>query len=160
MNSEKDLSEFKPFEATPEDFVEDPQNCYILDNLHTVDIGVGETGVTVRLGAKWWDRLLSYLSADQVPQVETSGKLSFSEEKAPEIRLQETIEGVSEIVGSGEVREAMMCRFRDIPARLLEIEHEEESRTYSGLLASMERAYGDDFSEDSRVTVFTYVRVE
>lgn len=110
----------------------------VLDNLHTIDIGVGETGVTVRLGDKWFNRLNGYDG---------------------EIALQETLEGVSTIVGRGVVLDVYRCAFRDIPARFVENEHEEASRSYSGLVSSMQRAYGESFSPDSEVTVFQYERV-
>ena len=109
---------------------------YVLDNLHTIDIGVGETGVTVRRGDKWFNRV--------------SGGTS--------IQLQETLEGKSEVVGSGRVKDVWLGRFVGVPASLIEIEHEESSRTYSGLLASMRRAYGEEFSENDVVTVFSYER--
>lgn len=110
---------------------------YTLDNLHPIDTLVGDTGVTVRLGTKWRDRL----------------------EPNTIISLQETIDGRSQIVGQGRVTEVWHGDFEDVPARLVELEHEASSRFYTGLFGSMKRAYGTAFDELSTVTVFSYTRI-
>lgn len=44
-----------------------------------------------------------------------------------------------------------VCRFCDIPARIIELEHDPDCRTYSGLLRAMEEAY-PGFKPDEQVT--------
>lgn len=108
----------------------------VLDNLHKIDIEPGQIGVTVRRGNKWRARV----------------------SKGQRINLQETIDGKSTIVGMGEVQSFWWGWFNEIPARLVEFEHEERSRLYSGLLDSMRHAY-EGFDEYEEVTVFSYVRL-
>lgn len=124
---------------------------YVLDNLHSVDIQPGELGVTVRKGLKWAVRIL--------------------DEGMDRFQIQVTLEGVAVkgqvlekdvaqgILGEGEVDDVWVGQFSDIPARLVSLEHEEAARTYGGLLESMRRAYGEDFSLETFVTVFSYVRM-
>lgn len=116
---------------------------FVLDNLHEIDIDAGEIGVTVRLGRKWFDRLSK----------------GFVLDKGSLLDLQETIGGVSTIVGEGRPTDLWLGEFRDLPARLIEKEHEIPSRLYSGLLESMRRAYGPEFDETDEVTAFTYERI-
>lgn len=61
------------------------------------------------------------------------------------------------VIGMGSILSLeVIDKFRDIPARCLEQEHELSSRTYSGLIESMRRAYGSVFDENDTVTVVTY----
>lgn len=50
-------------------------------------------------------------------------------------------------------------RFRELPARVIDKEHDGRARTYLGLLEGMREAYGDDFNEDEYVTVVYFVEV-
>jgi hypothetical protein len=110
-----------------------------LHNLHSIDILPGQTGVTVRLGKKW----LHNASLDSAIDLCICTKDPESHE----------------VVGKGVILDAWFGIFIDIPGRLLELEHEASSRTYSGLLASMKRAYGNAFDERLGVTVLTYMRI-
>jgi hypothetical protein len=114
----------------------------VLDNLHKIDTKVGETGTTIRKGTKWYDRV-------QVMDVIDLQETIYRDHGA---RLGSTIVGEAVITGK------LYLHFEDVPAKYIENEHEESSRVYSGLLASMRRAYGDDFSEKSLVTVLIYER--
>lgn len=60
--------------------------------------------------------------------------------------------------GTGAVYDVWVGRFFDLPARLLAYEHEKRSRDYAGLKTSMGRAYPDEFTEASFVTVLLYRR--
>ena len=62
------------------------------------------------------------------------------------------------IQGTGAVYDTWVGRFFDIPARLLQWEHEERSRSYLGLRDSMGKAYPDAFAENSYVTLVMYKR--
>ena len=108
-----------------------------LHSLHPIDTEVGQLGVTVRLGSKWAD-LVTH--ADQL-------ELCVCTE-----------DGMHIVVGHGTVEEVWCSPFYQIPARVIELEHEESSRVYSGLIHSMSRAYGSKFDEESTVTVLTYLR--
>jgi len=114
---------------------------FVLDNLHKIDTKVGEKGVTIRLGIKWYNRV----------------------RKGDIIDLQETIVGdtdtIQTIAGEGKITGKVYTTFKDIPARYVEKEHEEKSRVYSGLFESMKKAYGDEFDENSLVTVLFYERI-
>jgi hypothetical protein len=106
--------------------------------LHTLDVNVGDEGSTVRNGFKWADLKPSEL-------IELCVCLPTPEDHH--------IQGTAQIVST------WFGRFQDIPARLINKEHEVRSRQYSGLFASMQHAYGDSFTEDSPVTVITYKRI-
>lgn len=103
--------------------------------LHSLDCDIGDIGVTVRKGEKWFGTI-------GVPV-----QLCVC---VPEHRIE----------GKAVIIDNWYGIFRDIPGRFLEKEHEEESRMYSGLLNSMRRAYGEDFNEDEEVTVVVYNRLE
>jgi len=108
-----------------------------LQNIHPIDIAPGEVGVTVRRGDKWANithgEALEIYSGDVANQTK---------------------------IGEGKVTNVMSCRFSEIPARLVEMEHEKTSRTYSSLLESMKRAYNEPkFKETDQVVVMTYLRL-
>ena len=106
-----------------------------LHNLHTIDIDVGEQGLTVRRSKKW-----------------------HNVKEGDIIYLCECL-GECNIVGTGIVTESVWFgNFKDIPARLLEIEHGRNCRNYTGLLKAMEKGY-PDFSEQDVVTAFSYRRI-
>lgn len=111
-----------------------------LHNLHPIEIGVGETGTTIRNGRKWLDII-------------NSGE-SFVE------LCVCTPEGEHTVVGKGQLTSAVLKSFNELLAVELADEHELSSRNYSGLLESMRRAYGEQFSESSPVTVLHYKRIE
>jgi hypothetical protein len=105
--------------------------------LHSLDVGRGDIGSTVRRGFKWadlkWGETILLCVCTRDPETH-------------------------DVQGSGKVTEVWVGQFADIPARYLEFEHETQSRLYSGLLESMEHAYGEDFDELEYVTVLTYRR--
>lgn len=110
-------------------------NMKKLHMLHTLDTNVGELGVTIRRGLKWYNDDNEFLELCVcVPKCEIKG------------------------VGKVEFREKFL--FKDIPARYLEYEHESRSRLYSGCLESMKKAYGENFTEDTEVTVLGYTRIK
>jgi len=108
---------------------------HTLDNLNTE---VGNLGITIRNGSKWFN------DKHETLDLCVCGKDGLDHQ----------------IVGHGKVEFKEEYQFRNIPARYLEFEHCEDSRTYSGLFKAMKRAYGDDFSEDSIVTVMGYLRID
>lgn len=110
--------------------------------LHTLDAQVGEYTSTVRNGFKWAD----LKEGEQIELcVCTRVDESFS---------------IHEPSGIGQVHLLWFGRFKDIPARWIANEHEVRSRMYGGLLDSMKKAYGENFDEESPVTVVNYLRVK
>jgi hypothetical protein len=111
-----------------------------LHMLHSLDCGVGQIGTTVRKGNKWADAYGLTLELCVCTPIGDAG-------------------GQSHVVeGHGLVIDIWSGKFKDVPARHLEHEHEVRSRQYSGLLASMRKAYGTNFSESEDVTTVTYLR--
>lgn len=113
-----------------------------LHMLHSLDCEVGQRGSTVRNGLKWADV--------QGQQIE----LCVCAHRQTDIYTcpQEDVQGLATVEN---IWVGKMC---DVPAKLIETEHEIRSRQYSGLLDSMRKAYGDAFSEDNQVVVLTYLR--
>ncbi len=122
-------------------------NKPVLDTLHRIDTKVGEEGITIRLGMKWYNRV-------QIKDVIYLQESLFRENGANGKPILE-----STIVGEATVKGKVYVTFEDVPARYIENEHEESSRVYSGLLASMKRAYGEKFTEKDLVTVLIYKRI-
>jgi hypothetical protein len=106
-----------------------------LHMLHSLDVEPGNPGSTVRNGLKWADALGQSI------------ELCVCDK-----------EGNHEVKGHAMVMGIWQGMFFEIPARLIEREHEVRSRTYSGLLASMRNAYGENFREDNFVVVLSYQR--
>ena len=106
--------------------------------LHSLDAEVNTLASTVRNGFKWAD-----LHPDEIIELCVCTK-------DPETH---------DVQGTGKVKALWFGYFKDIPARILRFEHEERSRSYRGLLASMRHAYGKGFSEDNPVTVVVYERI-
>jgi hypothetical protein len=109
-----------------------------LHNQHPIDTKPGQIGITVRRGGKWAD-------------VKPGEELELCVGVGPNDQVP---------VGRCIVKEAVLCQFINIPARLIELEHEQSSRVYTGLLASMRKAYGADFNEQEPVVVLAYGRTE
>ena len=105
---------------------------HFLDN-HQPEVGAEAT--TCRKGAKWWN-ILSH------------GK---------EVNLQLDPDG--RIVGRAVVTDLWFGWFRHIPAIFVEIEHDPTCRTYTGLLATMQKTY-ENFKDTDLVTVVQYRRTE
>lgn len=113
-----------------------------LHMLHALDCEVGSIGVTFRNGLKWSDSI---------------GELIELCICAPDLLApheDHRVEGHAKVVG------IWAGPFADLPAQLIEHEHEESSRVYSGLLNSMRRAYGPDFSEYDTVVGLSYRRID
>jgi hypothetical protein len=115
-----------------------------LHMLHSLDVAKGDTASTVRLGGKWAD-----LELDEDIELCVCTK-----DPTPEQPSAQT----HDVQGYGRVFGLWFGRFADIPARFLEYEHEERSRSYRGLMDSMENAYGDLFTPDKPVVVILYYR--
>lgn len=113
-----------------------------LHMLHELDATVGQLASTVRNGFKWAD--LGW--GEQIELCVCTRDLA---------RATET----HDVKGRGSVASLWFGRFVDIPARYLQYEHEERSRVYDGLLASMRKAYGLEFGEESPVTIVVYRRI-
>jgi len=109
----------------------------ILHMLHALECETGNIGVTVRKGPKWANSI-----AEVIDLCVCDG------------------EGAHEVQGRGVVVDNWYGKFLDIPAKLIEKEHEKRSRLYSGLLDSMQKAYGKDFTEEDEVVIVTYNRLE
>lgn len=109
-----------------------------LHSLHTVDVEPGQSGVTLRNGLKWADALDEPILLCECSQRGNTG---------------------CNVVGKAIVSGIWKGKFQDLPAKLIEHEHEEASRVYSGLLFSMRRAYGENWPEDSDVVAMTYYRI-
>lgn len=118
----------------------------VLHNLHKVEIDPGTYGSTVRKGSKW---------ADAVPGT----KIDLCECASSCLAANHVEERDCIVVGVGEVAGLWHGKFYDIPAKMIEHEHEKLSRQYSGLLFSMRRAYGQDFQEHDDVVILTYERM-
>jgi hypothetical protein len=106
--------------------------------LHSLDAEVGNLASTVRNGFKWAD---------------------LNDLEAIELCVCTRDPETHDVQGIGKVERLWFGRFMDIPARELQYEHEIRSREYTGLLASMRHAYGDEFNITYPVTVIVYRRV-
>lgn len=115
---------------------------YPVHVLHTsvapLDQEVGQVGVTVRNGNKWMQYKGDFMDLCEC--------------------VSHSSETVHFITGRGKIINKGMCQFRDIPARIVELEHCEDARTYSGLLEAMKSAY-PNFTDQNIVTWVEYVRV-
>lgn len=122
----------------------------VLHMLHSLDTDPGMVGTTVRRGIKWkgsvGDTLILCVCSDRCLTTECSD---------PDGEICDNCDRQ----GEGIVHEEWFGRFINVPAKAVEYEHEESSRMYSGLLSSMERAYGPGFTEESVVTILSYERL-
>jgi len=117
---------------------------------HQLDLATGEVGATVRRGRKWHRLLEDFRRGEGLGVVHARMPISLC--------VCSTDGEQHNIVGQGLVQDAYLTQFRNIPARMIRNEHENASRSYDGLLASMRRGYGDNFSEDELITVLVYLR--
>jgi hypothetical protein len=115
--------------------------------LHSLDVAVGDDATTVRNGFKWAD-------------LEQGEHIELCVCKQVEGMLDGTIDEIHDVQGEGKVERLWFGRFHQIPAWYLQFEHELRSREYGGLYDSMRKAYGNDFGENSPVTVILYERVK
>ena len=132
--------------------------------LHSLDATVGRLASTVRKGFKWADlnhgeeiELCVCTKIGEARQVPCQHPRDFGGMEH-EYDVRSTPE-THDVQGRGTVEGLWFGYFKDIPARVLQFEHEERSREYSGLLASMRHAYGPGFSESDPVTVVVYRRI-
>lgn len=121
----------------------------ILHMLHPLDAQTGELASTVRRGLKWGDlevgeRLILCVCSSFCRDPETCNNVS-----QPQCQ-------VCVRTGEGVIERLWIGNFCDIYARDLRYEHEERSRNYNGLLESMTKAYGEEFTEEDIVVVVTY----
>ena len=145
----------------------------VLHMLHDLDLEVGSIGSTVRKGFKWanmlpLEEIVLCVCRDRCVDGEMCGR-STAQQVFGE-NLFRTSEGHyafddlwscdnCQATGLGRVTWTWVGRFLEIPARLIANEHEERSRSYTGLLASMTKAYSKLFSEMDFVTVLEYRRI-
>lgn len=113
----------------------------------------GEVATTVRRGFKW-AKFVSDRSGS-APRVELWNCPQHHDGDCNELSCERY--GVASIIGR------WTGLFKDIPAALLSIEHEERARTREGLLTSMREAYGPEFESlephlSEHVTVLIYYR--
>lgn len=114
-----------------------------LHSIHPIEIEPGGLGTTVRRGRKWYD-------ADVTDGIELC-----------ECTLQSNSQCESHrIVGHGRLMARALLDFNSLTDAMLENEHEVSSRTVEGLFASMQRAYGSEFTWRERVTLLTYWRTD
>ncbi len=106
---------------------------------HDFDVEVGEVGVTLRRGDKWF-------------KVPAGTQLLLIRRDGSGDSAQEGVQGTGEVVGH------WYGRLMDLPARVIEKEHEPSSRLYTGLLASLRRAYGE-IAEQEMFTALVYRRL-
>lgn len=115
---------------------------------HDFETPVGETGVTIRKGFKW-------------ALVPASTQLELWRCERPHTGICPIADGdysgPCAQQGTGRVVGHWVGQLKDLPARIIEQEHEEKSRAYSGLLFSLKRAYGQ-VSDGDYVTALFYVR--
>lgn len=121
-----------------------PQTKIQLMAIHPFDTKPGDLGVTVRRGSKWHDIVDEYGIGTTCELVQTT--------------TEDREHGIT--VGHGSLLSAQVMKFKDIPASFIQYEHEESSRLYDGLLASMRRAYGVGFAQTDEVSVVVYRRID
>jgi hypothetical protein len=122
---------------------------------HDFETPVGETGVTVRRGFKWASVATSTqleLWRCEVPHHGDCPVNSDAPEEGEDRNKNCAKQGTGRVVGH------WVGQLKDLPARIIEQEHEEKSRTYSGLMFSLRRAYGPQLSDNDYVTALFYIR--
>lgn len=62
-----------------------------------------------------------------------------------------------EHVGGGVIEYKWVGPYSEIPARIVEAEHEPDSRTYDSLAETLRDIYGDSFDHHSTVTAMEFV---
>lgn len=118
--------------------------------MHELEVEPGQKGSTVRLGTKW----LNTRNAELILCV-CSDRCKGGSCDVPEGDTCDNCERK----GTARAIFTWYGIMRDVPARTIEYEHERKSRRYGGLVESMKRAYGDEFSEWSPVVVLIYRRM-
>jgi hypothetical protein len=111
-----------------------------LHMLHALECAPQKFGSTVRNGSKWADSLGQTLEL-----CVCTGTLASP---------------IHTVEGHAIVTSIWTGKFSEVPAKFIEFEHEIASRSWTGLFASMRRAYGDSFTQDNEVTVVIYFRVD
>ena len=86
--------------------------------------------VTIRKGVKWYNEKGMFLARP-------------SDSDSNEVRQIEIVH-------------TEIYKFEDLPARVIDEEHDERARNYSGLLKGMREAYGQDFRTAEYVTVIYF----
>lgn len=122
----------------------------VLHMLHPLDVDPGHAASTVRKGIKW----KGAVGAELILCV-CSDRCLTAECSFPDFDPCDNCDRQGMGIAIGE----WFGQFRNIPARVIEHEHEERSRLYSGLLQSMRKAYGSSFNDQSTVTVLIYDRL-
>ena len=115
---------------------------------HDFDVEVGSVGVTLRKGFKW-------ATAPRGEELEL-WECSIAHEGDCPARIggRETCT----LQGVGTVEGRWVGTLKSLPAKVIELEHEPSSRVYSGLLASLRRAYGPLMPEGEYFTALFYRR--
>lgn len=120
---------------------------------HDFETRPGETGVTVRKGFKWAavenGTALELWRCDRPHQ----GDCPELDQRDPsDVKVFCAQQGTGRVVGH------WVGQLKDLPARIIELEHEAKSRLYSGLVGSLARAYGK-LSDRHYVTALFYARL-
>jgi hypothetical protein len=154
-----------------------------LHMLHSLDVEPNDLGSTVRLGFKWAEvglgaGLALCVCTAHCLHPEICGRVFYPNMEAAndpreghEVRLKMPWKEKKrktdlpiwcctncEVQGTAGVFDYWVGRFAEIPARLLQWEHDKSSRDYAGLVEAMTRAYGDKFAEHVFVTLVLYRR--
>lgn len=109
-----------------------------IENLnHTFDLEVGEIGVTIRKGIKW------YLHSNLSDRVE----------------LVENFNGVRKTVGLGKIIGYWIGEYHNIPEPLVRMEHNKKARSRKVLHKMMVKAYGKIENTDYVIAVL-YIRLK
>ena len=118
---------------------------YTLMNLrHNFDTPMGEVGLTIRCRFKW-------------AEVPDGTDLTLSRCEVGHPGEQCTVEKGCTSQGTARVVGRWVGRFKDLPARLIALEHSGEDRLYPALLKTMEMAY-PGFTDHDHVTGLLYLR--
>ena len=110
---------------------------------HTFDVGVGDVGVTIRKGSKWYDvRECDEFELRICPKAHDG-----------------VCNSLCKLVGLGKKIGNWKGTLKELPNALLKIEHNKKCRNREVLRQMLEVAY-KDVGNDTIVTALIYIRVK
>jgi len=135
-------------------------NLQLKNVQHDFEVPIGEIGVTVRLGDKWFQAFRSHIHDRdgfvvdlwQCPQGHSGECVATGPANSDGTGVVCKFRGTAKIIG------AWRGKLIHVPDTLLALEHEKSSRNFMGLLFSMRRAYPNISSHDY-VTALIYTRL-